>query len=100
MRSAVVFRSIAAQVAGLALAFSILSPCQAQSEGVPLDEAALRAEAAKTFKEKVGPFVRTYCTSCHGPRPEAGINLESALKSPAHLILPALEESSRSREGA
>lgn len=47
-----------------------------------MDEAALRADAKKTFKEKVGPFVEKYCIRCHGPRPKAGINLKSALKSP------------------
>jgi len=46
------------------------------------NEAALRADAKKTFKEKVEPFVETYCIRCHGPRPKAGINLKSALKSP------------------
>ncbi|MEM8671240.1 MAG: DUF1592 domain-containing protein [Planctomycetota bacterium] len=46
------------------------------------DFAALRKDAEKTFKEKVEPFVKKYCLSCHGPRPEAGINLRSALNSP------------------
>ena len=47
-----------------------------------LDEAALVADAKQTFKEKVGPFVETYCIKCHGSRPKGGINLKSALKSP------------------
>ena len=47
-----------------------------------MDEAALRADAQKVFKEKVGPFVNTYCTRCHGSRAKAGINLQSALKNP------------------
>jgi len=46
------------------------------------DEAALRADAEKVFKEKVGPFVNKYCTRCHGSRAKAGINLQSALKNP------------------
>ena len=45
-------------------------------------EAELRANAESIFKNKVGPFVNKYCISCHGPRPEAGINLRSALRSP------------------
>ena len=45
-------------------------------------EAALRDDAKATFKKKVEPFVNKYCISCHGPRPEAGINLRSALRSP------------------
>ena len=47
-----------------------------------VDEAALRADAQKVFKEKVGPFVNKYCTRCHGSRAKAGINLQSALKNP------------------
>jgi hypothetical protein len=45
-------------------------------------EEILRAEAKTVLKEKVEPFVRKYCTDCHNSRPEAGINLESALKDP------------------
>ena len=47
-----------------------------------MDESALRADAQKVFKEKVGPFVKKYCTRCHGSRPKAGINLQSALNNP------------------
>jgi len=47
------------------------------------NEAALRADAQKVFKEKVGPFVKKYCASCHGSRAKAGINLQSALKNPS-----------------
>jgi len=46
------------------------------------DEAALRADAQKVFKEKVAPFVNKYCAKCHGSRAKAGINFQSALKSP------------------
>ncbi|MED5586437.1 MAG: DUF1592 domain-containing protein, partial [Verrucomicrobiota bacterium] len=46
------------------------------------DESALRADAQKVFKEKVGPFVNKYCTRCHGSVGKAGINLKSALKDP------------------
>lgn len=45
-------------------------------------EAELRADAERTFKKQVEPFVKKYCVSCHGSRPEAGINLQSALQSP------------------
>ena len=47
-----------------------------------LDEATLRADAQRVFKDKVGPFVKKYCTRCHGSRAKAGINLQSALKNP------------------
>lgn len=82
MQSSRVFRIVPATVAGLALALSLISPCWAETDDGHLDEAALRADAEKTFKDKVGPFVNKYCISCHGPRPEAGINLRSALRSP------------------
>lgn len=56
--------------------------CWAESDQGIADAASLRADAEETFKEKVEPFVNKYCIDCHGPRPEAGINLRSALKSP------------------
>lgn len=68
-------------VAGLALALSLVSPGQAETDDVSAHEAH-RADAEKTFKEKVGPFVNKYCVTCHGPRAEAGINLRSALRNP------------------
>lgn len=69
-------------LASVLLALSLFSPCQAQPGDASEDEAALRAEAEKTLKSKVEPFVKRYCISCHGPRPEAGVNLRSALRSP------------------
>ena len=47
------------------------------------DEAALRADARETFEKKVAPFVKTYCTKCHGGgRAKANVNLEIALRAP------------------
>lgn len=66
----------------LALLLSFVSLCGAETGDGGTDEEVLRADAEKTFKEKVGPFVKKYCTSCHDSRPEAGINLQSALKNP------------------
>ena len=46
-------------------------------------EEDLRAEAKKTFEEKVEPFVKQYCTRCHGGgRAKANVNLEVDLKAP------------------
>lgn len=45
-------------------------------------EAELRADAERILKKKVEPFVKEFCVSCHGTRPEAGINLLSAIQSP------------------
>ncbi len=82
MQSSRVFQILPLTVAGMALALTLISPCRAETDDGQLDEAALRADAEKTFKEQVGPFVNRYCVECHGSRPEAGINLQSALRSP------------------
>ena len=72
------------------LAFSSISrPSLADDEsksaqGATLSEKERRAEATKTFVKNVDPFVQKYCIDCHGPRPEAGINLRSALNSPGN----------------
>ena len=52
-------------------------------DAMGMDEAALRADAQKIFKEKVRPFVEKYCARCHGSRAKAGINLQSAVKNPS-----------------
>ena len=46
--------------------------------------AMARAEAMKTYKSQVTPFVATYCTRCHGEKKKkGGVTFEYALKSPA-----------------
>ncbi len=69
-------------VVGLALVLFLVAPCRAETGDDLTDEAALRADARKVFKETVEPFVNKYCTKCHGSRAKAGINLQSALKNP------------------
>ena len=65
------------------LAGSLVSPLRADTDRESAEEAALRADARKTFKEKVEPFVTTYCTKCHGGgRAKANVNLEVDLKDP------------------
>ena len=70
------------QVLGLAIIWCSISVSWAEVDDKGTDGAALRADAQRVFKEKVGPFVNKYCTRCHGPRAKAGINLQSALKNP------------------
>ncbi|MEQ9410960.1 MAG: DUF1592 domain-containing protein [Fuerstiella sp.] len=82
MQSSHVIRIFPATISGLVLALCLIPPCRAETDDDSTDEAALRADAEQTFKKKVEPFVNKYCISCHGPRPEAGINLRSALRSP------------------
>jgi hypothetical protein len=68
---------------GCLLVLSLVAPRPATAEGEGADETALRADARKVFKEKVEPFVKTYCTKCHGGgRAKANVNLEVALKDP------------------
>ena len=70
-------------VLGCAVILSLISPCLAGAVEVRADEAALRADAKKTFEEKVAPFVKTYCKRCHGGgRAKANVNLEVDLKAP------------------
>ncbi|MDR3405322.1 MAG: DUF1592 domain-containing protein [Chthoniobacter sp.] len=45
--------------------------------------AALQATAKESFRDKVAPFVTTYCTDCHGAKKRKGqINFQPALKNP------------------
>ena len=46
------------------------------------DFAALKADAQKSFKDSVTPFVKTYCIGCHGQdRQKVGINFQPALSN-------------------
>lgn len=65
------------------MSLALISPSLEGADGEGLDEAALRADARETFKNKVAPFVKTYCTKCHGGgRAKANISFEVALKAP------------------
>lgn len=68
---------------------SPLSPIKGDDEAQPAQDTSLseeerRKKATKEFVRNVDPFVQKYCIDCHGPRPEAGINLRSALNSPGN----------------
>ncbi len=56
------------------------------SKAEPPDDrnfAALQAEAQKTFRENVNPFITTYCMDCHGNKKrKGGFNFQPALKKP------------------
>ncbi len=68
---------------GCALVLLLVSPCLAETNDDSPEAAALRADARKTFKEHVEPFVKTYCTKCHGGgRAKANVNFEVDLKDP------------------
>lgn len=61
------------------LILAALSPCRASL--LEADYAALKEDAERVFEEDVRPFVKKYCTECHGPRGEAGFNIDAALKA-------------------
>lgn len=70
-------------IVGCALVVSLASPCRAETNHETPEQAALRAGATRIFKEQVEPFVKTYCTKCHGGgRAKANVNLEVDLKDP------------------
>ena len=76
------FRSgaIAVIIGGVSL--SLAMPCKAEPTG-DADFAALQAETQKTFRERVTPFVKTYCAQCHGDKKmKGGITFSPALKNP------------------
>jgi hypothetical protein len=66
----------------VAFASSLTLPCTAEAAD-DVDFAVLEADARKSFKEVVTPFVDNYCTRCHGQnRQRGGINFGPALKKP------------------
>src|SRR5687768_2389597 len=48
--------------------------------------AALQTDLKKTFKDRVVPFVTTYCVECHGNRrpTKGGVNFQPAFKDPGN----------------
>jgi hypothetical protein len=50
------------------------------------EHAALKEDAEQFFRDRVAPFIKTYCLACHSSkRPtEAGLNFTPALKTPGH----------------
>lgn len=82
MNKAAAFCSGVKATALLVFALSMTLRCTAQPED-NAEFVALQADARKSFKEVVTPFVDTYCTRCHGQeRQRGGINFSPALKKP------------------
>jgi len=66
----------------VAFALSMSVRCTAEPAD-DADFAAQQADARKSFKEVVTPFVDAYCTRCHGQdRQKGGINFGPSLKNP------------------
>ena len=71
---------------GLSLILCIASPCGARADTDGADHEALKADSEAFFSERVTPFIKTYCISCHQNRrpTQAGVNFSPALKDPSH----------------
>ncbi len=67
---------------GLGLMLCLVSP--GGSMAAPHE--ALKADADKFFRDRVTPFVTTYCLPCHQNRrpTRGGVNFSPALKTPGH----------------
>ena len=71
---------LAVTLFGVALPLALPSHVRADDDS---EFTALRADAEKSFKKGVSPFVKEYCMQCHSNRRTKGdINFEPALKSP------------------
>jgi hypothetical protein len=82
MKRAGTFGSGAMAMALVAFALSLILHCTAEPAD-DADFATLQADARKSFKEVVTPFVETYCSRCHGQnKQKGGINFGPALKHP------------------
>ena len=69
----------------MAVAFGVLPSLCADDDSDDAEFAALQADARKSFAKGVGPFVKKYCTQCHGSkRKKAGLNFDVALKKPGN----------------
>src|SRR6056297_1663646 len=80
-------RFLRGAVAAMVLGALCFNPgiCSGQSAdgGTPVDR---KVDADKFFRQRVTPFIKTYCLECHQNRrpTEAGLTFTPALKSPGH----------------
>ena len=67
---------------GFYLILGLASPCRSMAA----DHEALKGDAEQFFRDRVTPFVKTYCIRCHqNARPtRGGVNFSPALKDPGH----------------
>jgi len=82
MTTAGTYRRLFLAALFVSVAWALATPGRA----VPAEEsdfAAQQAETQKIFKEQVTPFIKTYCTQCHGQRKmKGGITFLPVLNSP------------------
>ena len=80
--AAAIRRLLETPVGGLWLILSLTCPCGLLAG----NHDALKADAEQYFRDRVTPFVKTYCLPCHrSERPtRGGVNFTPALKTPEH----------------
>ena len=82
MTTAGIFRSAVMAMILAGFAWSLAMPCEAEP-AAEKDFAALHADAQKTFRDSVSPFITAYCIDCHGNKKrKGGFNFQPALKKP------------------
>jgi len=68
------------------LGFCLLLFLASPSGAMAANHEALKADADQFFRERVTPFITTYCIQCHQNRrpTRGGVNFSPALKTPGH----------------
>lgn len=67
-------------LAHASLALSAVSSCDAMDDR---DFASVQKEVKESFRKELSPFVKNYCSACHGnKRRKANLNFEKALNNP------------------
>ena len=83
MTNAGIFRRGWMAISLMTVLSSLPMPCSAELADNDKDFAALQAETRKTFRDRVTPFVKTYCADCHGDKKmKGGITFSPAIKNP------------------
>lgn len=74
---------IAMVVCGVAWSRPITCAAQTAVDG---ESAELKSDAEEFFRNRVTPFIKTFCIDCHSNRrpTEGGVNFNPALKDPGH----------------
>lgn len=86
---------MAVVVVGVLSSQTTISSAQTSAD----NEVAGKADAEKFFRDRVSPFITTYCLECHSnKRPtEAGVNFSPTLKSPGHAAFSELWKKATAR---
>lgn len=74
-------------------------PMTALAQPADAELAVRKADAEQFFGDRIAPFLKTYCLSCHSnKRPtEAGVNFSPALKRPGHTAFSQLWKKAAAR---